>query len=58
MKNAVGTDLTKFCMPVWINEPITTLMKPAECGYYVGKEYTKASFIQNPAERTLNIAIH
>lgn len=45
MKNAVGTDLTKFCLPVWINEPCTTLMKPAECGFYVGKELTKASFI-------------
>lgn len=57
MRNALGTDLTKFCLPVWINEPCNTLMKPAEQGFYLSETLNKAIQIEDPLRRLLLVAI-
>lgn len=57
MKNAIGADLTKFCLPVWINEPCNTLMKPAEQGFYLAETLSRAVNIKDPLRRLLLVAI-
>jgi hypothetical protein len=34
VKDLIGKDLSKFSMPVWINEPVSILQKPAEFMLY------------------------
>ena len=34
LSELVGKDLTKFSMPVFINEPSTLMMKPAEFMFF------------------------
>lgn len=34
LKDLIGKDLSRFSMPVFINEPSSLLMKPAEFSFY------------------------
>ena len=43
VKEMIGSDLTKFSLPVFINEPTSGLMKAAEVGYYLADEIPKIS---------------
>jgi hypothetical protein len=33
--NLIGKDLSKFSMPVWVNEPLSLLQKGGEMMYFV-----------------------
>jgi hypothetical protein len=35
LRDIMGKDLSKFSMPVWVNEPLSVLQKPAEIMYFV-----------------------
>lgn len=35
LRDIIGKDLSKFSMPVWVNEPLSVLQKPAEIMYFV-----------------------
>ena len=56
MKDLIGKDLSKFSLPVFINEPCTVLMKGAEYGFYCDL-ITKAAKEQNAHLRLLNLAV-
>ncbi len=34
LKSAVGKDLSKITMPIWLNEPITMLQRTGELNHY------------------------
>lgn len=56
LKDLVGKDLSRFSMPVWVNEPTSMLMKPAELMYF--NEYTiKATNEPESTKRMLYMAI-
>lgn len=56
LKDLVGKDLSRFSMPVFVNEPTSMLMKPAELMYF--NEYTvKASSEPDSTKRMLYMAI-
>ena len=56
LKDLVGKDLSRFSMPVFVNEPTSMLMKPAELMWF--NDYvTIASKEAESTKRMLNIAI-
>ena len=42
IKDLIGKDLSKFSMPVWINEPVSILQKPAEFMLYFADAFNQA----------------
>lgn len=56
IKNLVGKDLTKQSLPVFINEPVTTLQKAAEMIYFCDDLFSKAIREVNPLKRLLFMA--
>jgi hypothetical protein len=38
----IGKDLSKFTMPVWLNEPLSMLQKGGEMMYFVTHQLSKA----------------
>ena len=50
LKDMIGKDLSKFTLPVFINEPCSLLMKGAEYGYYTDL-IVKAGHEQNSMRR-------
>jgi hypothetical protein len=58
VKDMMGSDLTKFSLPVFINEPTSALMKAADMGYYLADEIPKISRMQNSLERLLHLTAH
>ena len=55
LKDSVGKDLSKFSLPVFINEPCSMLMKGAEFGFY-GHLIEEASKLADPADRMVKVS--
>lgn len=55
LKDLIGKDLSKFSMPVFINEPSSLLQKPAEFSFYA-TYLTKASVESDPVMRMVYVA--
>jgi hypothetical protein len=55
LKDAVGKDITKFCVPVYFNEPISMVQKVAEIMEYQDI-LVRADKSQDPIERLLLVA--
>ena len=55
MQTVMGKDLSKFSLPVFLNEPLTILQKTAEFMAF-SDFFTKASEEKDPFKRMLNIA--
>lgn len=56
VKEMIGQDLSKFSMPVFLNEPTTILMKPAEFMFF-NDFFSQASKEPDPTKRMLLVAI-
>jgi len=56
MKELVGKDLSRFAMPVFVNEPTGILQKPAEMMYH-NQYFTDASREKDSQMRMLLIAV-
>lgn len=54
MKDLIGKELSKFSMPVFINEPSSLLMKPAEFSFYTNY-LTKAAAHSDPVNRMVYV---
>jgi hypothetical protein len=53
----IGKDLTRFSMPVFINEPTNVIMKPAEFMFF-NEFLTLASKESDPNKRMLYVALN
>lgn len=56
LKDLIGKDLSKFSMPVFINEPTSLLQKPAEFSFYTNY-LTKAAVHHDPVNRMAFVAL-
>ena len=55
LKDAVGKDLSKFCVPVYFNEPLSMLQRLCE-NFQYAKCLNQAAISTNPAMRLAYIA--
>ena len=55
LKSAIGKDMTKITMPIWLNEPISMLQKISEITSF-HKLMDKAVAEKDPIKRTANVA--
>ena len=58
VKDAIGKDLTTISLPVFINEPLTTLQKSAELMYFTDEYFTKALKEEDSCLRMLYVATY
>lgn len=56
-KDLVGKDLSKFSLPVFLNEPLTVLQKAGEMQFF-NSLITQASLEEDPVKRITLIAVH
>jgi len=56
LKDLIGKDLSKFSLPVFINEPCGILMKGAEFGFYCSM-MTEASYDHSSSLRRMAIIV-
>ena len=56
LKDLVGKDLSRFSMPVFVNEPTSMLMKPAELMFF-NENTIRAADEEDEAKRMLYMAI-
>jgi hypothetical protein len=58
LKELIGKDLSKFTMPVWVNEPLSMLQKGGEMMYFVTHYLSKAEKYNNdPGMRMVCVAL-
>ena len=57
VKDLVGKDLTQVSLPVFINEPLTTLQKTAEMMVFSDKYLTQAIMQEDSTKRMLFVAV-
>ena len=55
VKDLIGKDLTRMTLPVFLNEPTTVLMKPAEFAYF-NDNLTEAAQHDDPVARCLFVS--
>lgn len=56
LKGAIGKDMTKITMPIWLNEPISMLQKISEVTSF-HKFMDRAVAEKDPIKRTAYVAI-
>lgn len=56
--NLIGKDVSRFSLPVFLNEPMTVLQKGAEMSYFAKRFFTKAVQEQDPCMRMLHVAAY
>lgn len=57
LKELIGKDLTRFSMPVFLNEPTNIIMKPAEFMFF-NKFLTLAASESDPVKRMMYVAVN
>lgn len=55
LKDAVGKDLSRFCVPVYFNEPVSMVQKVAEIMEYQNL-LNEANRTEDPARRIMLVA--
>jgi len=55
-KNLLGKDLTKFSLPVFINEPLSTLQKGAEMVTFADHFFSQANLEKDALRRMVYVA--
>lgn len=56
-KNIIGKELSKFSMPVWVNEPISDCQKDAEFIFYTAHYLSLSSGINDSSLRMAYVAV-
>ena len=57
LKDIIGKELSKFSMPVWVNEPISDCQKDAEFIFYTAHYLSLCSEINDSCLRMAYVAV-
>jgi hypothetical protein len=57
-KDLIGKDISRFSLPVFLNEPISILQKGAEMVFFANKNFQKAIAEEDPVMRLVYVATY